>query len=77
MKVMKIPNKLSVLCLKNTQIFELISNLKPDLAKIFPNPVLTSNRIIQGPERAQLGNQPCVDDGFQLDNPIHSGISYI
>ena len=36
---------------KTPKFSKLISDLKPNLAEIFPNPVLTSNRIIQGPLR--------------------------
>ena len=45
-------NSEQIFCLmpgKTPKFSELISDLKPNLAKIFPNPVLTSNRIIQGP----------------------------
>ena len=52
------------------KISELISDLKPKLAKIFLNPVLTSNssnRIIQGPV---WGHDPVSESVVQMPKKI-------
>ena len=53
-------NSEQIFCLmpkKTPKFSELTSVLKPNLAKIFPNPVLTSNRIIQGPSSSRTSTQ--------------------